>query len=116
MGYRKAPQIAYRPLFPGTRATDNNSVVAKSYCRIGPTRFHISNFHNNMAAANTDFNQLRRQASRVSSYLASNFDLNQIFSQQHVEHSRSTQFCEQNQALGVKFLVLAPSLYRLVAA
>ena len=66
-------QIGYRPLVAGARAADNNSVVARSNCQIGPTGFRISHIQQNMAAA-TVISCLLRWGSPTGFVSSTNFD------------------------------------------
>ena len=66
-------QIGYRPLVAGTRAADNNSVVARRDCHINPTRFQISHIQHDMAAGIV-ISSLRRRGSPPGFVSRTNFD------------------------------------------
>ena len=66
-------QIGYRPLVAGTRAADNNSVVARRDCHIGPTRFQICQIQHDIAAGVVT-SSLQRRGSPPGFVSRTNFD------------------------------------------
>ena len=66
--------ISYRLLVAGTQAAENNSVVARSNCHIGPTGFQISHTQQYIAAACTVISFLLRWGSPTGFVDRTNFD------------------------------------------
>ena len=67
-------QLGYRPLVAGTRVAENNSIVARSNCQIGHTRFQISHIQQYIAAACTVISSLQRRGGPPGLVSRTNFD------------------------------------------